>query len=75
MPENSLTSAARRERVSRTTESALEDAAREGTKRLNADVPESLYRRIRMQAAAEDRSIKDLIVEAMENYLGGRVNV
>lgn len=74
MPENSLTSAARRERASRTTESALEDAAREGTKRLNADVPESLYRRIRMQAAAEDRSIKDLIVEAMENYLGGRVN-
>lgn len=51
------------------TEQAVEKAGEEETQRLNADIPKSLHKRLRVQAAAEGRSQKQLIMEALKQYL------
>lgn len=43
--------------------------AREGHRRLTADIPADLHKRLKMQALMEDRSVTDLIVQATEYYL------
>lgn len=47
----------------------VEDAAQEDQVRLNADVPKSLRKRVQIQAAKEERNIRDVIIDAMEEYL------
>ncbi len=47
----------------------LYEVVREETTRLNAVVPISLHRAVKVQAAHEQRSITDLLVEALNNYL------
>jgi predicted HicB family RNase H-like nuclease len=44
-------------------------AAKEPTKRLNANVPESLHRAVRMEAARRGVDMKDVMVEALIEYL------
>jgi len=51
------------------TDDLLEDAGQEDQVRLNADVPKSLRKRVQIQAAKEERSIRELIIDAMEEYL------
>jgi predicted HicB family RNase H-like nuclease len=54
------------------TEQAQEQAkkaAQEPTKRLNANVPESLHRAVRMEAARRGVDMKDVMVEALAEYL------
>lgn len=51
------------------TEELVEDAAQEDQVRLNADVPKSLRTRVQIQAAREDRSIRELVIDAVNEYL------
>ena len=46
-----------------------EDAAQEDQVRLNADVPKSLRKRVQIQAAKEERNIREVIISAVEEYL------
>ncbi|MED5239330.1 MAG: hypothetical protein VX379_07120 [Pseudomonadota bacterium] len=47
-------------------------AAREGYRRLTADIPADLHKRLKMQALMEDRSVTELIVQAAESFLRNR---
>ena len=40
--------------------------------RLTAEIPKELMRRVRVRAAETDREIRDLVIEALEQYLGGK---
>jgi predicted HicB family RNase H-like nuclease len=44
-------------------------AAEEDTKRLNANVPESLHKAVRMEAARRGVEMKQVMVEALTEYL------
>ncbi len=46
-----------------------EQAAEEPTKRLNANVPESLHRAVRMEAARRGVEMKTVMMEALIEYL------
>jgi predicted HicB family RNase H-like nuclease len=46
-----------------------EKAAEEPTKRLNANVPESLHQAVRMEAARRGVDMKTVMVEALSEYL------
>jgi len=47
----------------------VKDAAQEDQVRLNADVPKSLRKRVQIQAAKEERNIREVIIDAMKKYL------
>ncbi|MCG8437150.1 MAG: hypothetical protein MI751_03615 [Pseudomonadales bacterium] len=47
-------------------------AVREGYRRLTADIPADLHKRLKMQALMEDRSVTELIVQAAESFLRNR---
>ncbi|EKF72959.1 hypothetical protein A11A3_16085 [Alcanivorax hongdengensis A-11-3] len=47
-------------------------AVRDGYRRLTADIPADLHKRLKMQALMEDRSVTDLIVQAAESFLRNR---
>lgn len=47
-------------------------AARDGYRRLTADIPADLHKRLKMQALMEDRSVTELIVQAAESFLRNR---
>jgi predicted HicB family RNase H-like nuclease len=47
---------------------AAASAGEEDTQRLNADVPESLHQWVRVQAAQEGRSMKEVLVDALNEY-------
>lgn len=47
----------------------MEEAAEEDTKRLNANVPESLHQAVRMEAARRGVDMKTVMVEALTEYL------
>ena len=49
---------------------ALEDVRKEPTKRLNANIPASLYQELQIQAAKDGRKINDLVIEWVNAYLG-----
>ena len=57
---------------SETTREAAEQAGEEDTTRLNAEIPNSLHRRVKIQAASQDSSMKDVVVQALEEYLSKR---
>ncbi|MCK0152375.1 hypothetical protein MWU49_01540 [Alcanivorax sp. S6407] len=61
--------AARASNGNRTTR---QGAAREGYRRLTADIPADLHKRLKMQALMEDRSVTELIVQAAESFLRNR---
>lgn len=46
-----------------------EKAREEPTKRLNANVPKSLHKAVRMEAARREVDMKTVMVEALEEYL------
>lgn len=47
----------------------VEDAAQEDQVRLNADVPKSLRKKVQIQAAKEERNIREVVIDAVEEYL------
>jgi predicted HicB family RNase H-like nuclease len=53
-------------------EVARETDEKETTTRYTIDFPDSLHKRIKMQAVKEERSMKDLLIDAMEMYLNAR---
>jgi predicted HicB family RNase H-like nuclease len=50
-------------------EQVIEEVAREETTRLNAMIPVSLHKRVKLQAVEEERSITDIVIESLEEYL------
>ena len=52
-------------------QAAIEEAVKEESARLNLLVPESLHRRLKLQAIAEGRNVtlKSIIVRAANEYL------
>jgi hypothetical protein len=40
------------------------------TRRLIAEIPEPLFKALKMRAAAEDALLKDLVAEALRRFLG-----
>lgn len=48
---------------------AKSGGVRAGHRRLTADIPADLHKRLKMQALMEDRSVTDLVVQAAEYYL------
>jgi hypothetical protein len=53
----------------RDTDELREDAAQEDQVRLNADVPRSLRKRVQMQSVTEERNIREVVIDAVEEYL------
>ena len=47
----------------------LDEVMREETTRLNAVVPVSLHKAVKVQAAKEQRSITELLIETLNDYL------
>lgn len=60
-------------RQSEAKERVLDEVTKEETTRLNAVVPVSLHKAVKIQAASEGRSITDLLVEALNEYLSKNV--
>lgn len=56
-------------RTTETKELAIDEVAREETTRLNAMIPVSLHKRVKLQAVEEERSITDIVIEALDEYL------
>ena len=56
-----------------TKERVLEEVAKEETTRLNAVVPMSLHKAVKVQAATEGRSITDILVDSLNEYLSKNV--
>lgn len=50
----------------------LDEVMREETTRLNAVVPLSLHRKIKIQAANEGRTITELVIGVLNEYLSKR---
>jgi predicted HicB family RNase H-like nuclease len=50
----------------------LDEVMREETTRLNAVVPLSLHRKIKIQAANEGRTITELVISVLNEYLSKR---
>lgn len=48
---------------------AIEDVRKEATKRLNANVPASLYQELQIKAAQDGRKINDLVNQWIREYL------
>lgn len=49
---------------------SLDDAVSEqDTTRLTVDLPDELHQRLKMQAVRESRTMKDVTMEALEDYL------
>jgi predicted HicB family RNase H-like nuclease len=53
---------------------ALEAAAQEETKRLNLEIPASLHKTMKKRAAEEGRSVKDMVLQAINEYLSNYSN-
>lgn len=60
-------------RQSEAKDRVLGEVTKEETTRLNAVVPVSLHKAVKIQAASEGRSITDLLVEALNDYLSKNV--
>jgi predicted HicB family RNase H-like nuclease len=61
--------AQRKQEKSPQAQEQAQKAAEEPTKRLNANVPESLHRAVRVEAARRGVDMKDVMVEALVEYL------
>lgn len=51
------------------TDELVEDATQEDQVRLNADVPKSLRKEVQIQAAKEERNIREVVIDAVKEYL------
>ena len=51
------------------TDDLVEDAAQEDQVRLNADVPKSLRKRVQKRSVEEERTIREVVIDAVERYL------
>ncbi|MDF1820869.1 MAG: hypothetical protein P1U64_04820 [Alcanivoracaceae bacterium] len=47
-------------------------AVRDGYRRLTADIPEDLHKRLKMQALMDDSTVTDIIIEATRAWLANR---
>jgi len=56
-------------RASQAKDEALIDVAKEKSVRLNANLPESLYKALKVKAAQEDQKINDLVIKWVNEYL------
>ena len=56
-------------RTSENKEAAIKEVTKEKTIRLNANVPESIYQKLKIRAINENVSINDLVIEWITNYL------
>ena len=45
---------------------------REGYRRLTADIPADLHKRLKMQALMEERTVTDILLDATRAYLANR---
>lgn len=61
--------AQRKKEASKEAQEQMEEVSSEPTKRLNANVPESLHKAVRMEAARRGVEMKTVMVEALEEYL------
>ena len=50
----------------------VEQAAAEETAQLHCEIPASLHRRLRILAIEENTTMKDLVVSAIQEFLGSR---
>lgn len=50
-------------------EKALQEVIKERTVRLNANIPHSLYKDLKVKAALEDKSINDLVLQWVKKYV------
>lgn len=64
-----MLSAKKKRSSSRSKDEALSEVAREETTRLNAIVPVSLHRRVKLQAAREGKSITEILITSLETYM------
>ena len=48
---------------------AMQVASSEPTKRLNAEIPQSLHSEVKIQAVKENRKIVDVVIDALKEYL------
>ncbi len=48
---------------------ALKEVTREKTMRFNANIPESLYVKVKVKAAQQNIKLNDLAIEWMENWV------
>lgn len=64
-----MLSAKKKRRSSRAKDEAINEAAKEETTRLNAIVPVTLHRQVKLQAAKEGRSITNILITSLETYL------
>ena len=60
-------------RRTETKERVLEEVAKEETTRLNAVVPVSLHKAVKVRAASEGRSITDILIDSLNEYLSKNV--
>ena len=56
-----------RERQDKT--AALKELSKDSTKRLNADVPIELHRKLKILATKQDKTVTDLLIEIVTEYL------
>lgn len=48
---------------------ALKEAAKEETVRLNAEIPQSLHKKIKIYAAMREESITNIVISALNDYM------
>ena len=48
---------------------AIREVQREKTKRLNAEIPEELHRKVKLLALQSDKNITDIVIESLTSYL------
>jgi predicted HicB family RNase H-like nuclease len=56
-------------RASQAKSEALIEVAKERNVRLNANIPESLYKALKVKAAQEDQKINDLVIKWVNEFL------
>lgn len=56
-------------RMSEGKSDAIKEVTREKTKRLNANIPESMYKDLQLKATQEGRKLNDLVIEWVNEYL------
>jgi len=56
-------------RIRKDKESVLLTLAKEETRRLNADIPVSLHRKLKIRATEEGRTITELLIELLEREI------
>ena len=45
---------------------------KEKTERLNVEIPKSMHKSIKMRSVEEDRKIRHIVIDALNNYLSNK---